>query len=135
LLLKCRRPEPNVPQRHLRSDVKDHRGYGAWTGEDNGKGGLGSYLRCRNKTALTSHGGKSTAQDYAKAIVVQRWQIWRGNREALACSTWQERTVFPDMLWDLTAASKKIVREHTERPWAECEEPMGCVANEPEQAL
>lgn len=65
----------------------------------------------------------------------QRWQIWGANREALAYSMRQDRTIFPDMLWDLTTTSNKIIRGCTERVGAECEEPMGCVANEPEQAL
>lgn len=61
--------------------------------------------------------------------------IWRGNREALAYSMRQDGTIFPDMLWDLTATSNKIIRGCTERAGAEREKPMGCVANEPEQAL
>lgn len=47
----------------------------------------------------------------------------------------QDGTIFPDMLWDLTATSNKIIRGCTERAGAEREKPMGCVANEPEQAL
>lgn len=48
---------------------------------------------------------------------------------------WQDRTIFPDKRWDLTVASNKIIRGCPERAGAECEERMGCVANEPEQAL
>lgn len=45
-------------------------------GEDGGKGGLDSSMRCRNKAGLAFHGEKNTAQICTKAVVAQRWHFW-----------------------------------------------------------
>lgn len=89
LLLEGSRPDSNVPQRCLHPNVKDHRGCGAWIGEDNREGELGSCLRCRDEVCLAFHGGKTQHKTVIvekprhEAIVIQRQQIWGGNMRPL----------------------------------------------------